>query len=440
VNIYTRAVSIITSASFLFSFILAQPLEAIAATQLQGKRQYKEKYSIPSYIGRITDKNIFDSGTLVINIQDLHCHPEVQRNIAKILAFLTERYNPQKIYVEGASGEVDTSWLCNIKDDNLKRDIIETLVDQGKLTGAEYYSVMANRPAVLSGLENKDLHRENIIRLEKIIQNRSRYEQVCRELEEDFAFLNKKFFRRSNAQFEELVDRYRKGKIGAGKYYQLLRLYAEKANSEKSTKIDFKRYKNIEGWLSHSISVNPMALIREEKELAGEIRKGLSRDKTEREVSLLASYLESFEDYLNVRISGQDYDSFAKNLHSFQILWDKYNKINRLLMLSEDIAFLERYYQVNVQRNAIFYQKILQENKNDGQPGIIIAITGGFHSDGLAKLLAGRNISYLTITPNITEETQYSDRVYASRVEEQAKIFSQTLALILYQTIIVNKS
>ena len=59
------------------------------------------------------------------------------------------------MYVEGAYGNVDTSWLCNIKEKELKNKIIENLINGGKLTGSEYYSVKSNRPDLLRGIEDR---------------------------------------------------------------------------------------------------------------------------------------------------------------------------------------------------------------------------------------------------------------------------------------------
>jgi len=100
-------------------------------------------------MGRITDARYFGTKEVVINIQDIHCHPEVQKNIASIITILDEKYKLPKVYLEGASGKVDTSWLCTISDKKIKQDVLDSLMKEGKLTGAEYYSVVSKRPDVI---------------------------------------------------------------------------------------------------------------------------------------------------------------------------------------------------------------------------------------------------------------------------------------------------
>jgi hypothetical protein len=43
------------------------------------------------------------------------------------------------------------------------------LVESGRLTGSEYYSIVTEKPHFLKGLENEKLHKENIVRLGKIL-------------------------------------------------------------------------------------------------------------------------------------------------------------------------------------------------------------------------------------------------------------------------------
>jgi hypothetical protein len=52
---------------------------------------------LPASIGRITGVHDCGSDTVVINIQDIYCHAQVQRNIAKIIIPLRQILSPIKI-------------------------------------------------------------------------------------------------------------------------------------------------------------------------------------------------------------------------------------------------------------------------------------------------------------------------------------------------------
>jgi len=116
---FKKIVAVLTSACFLFSFVLAPVARASSHDQKQNVEHFKQmmdRFVLPFGVGRITDARYCQSEKVVINIQDLHCLPEVQRNINKIVSMLDGKYHLSKVYVEGAIGGVDTSWLNSVND------------------------------------------------------------------------------------------------------------------------------------------------------------------------------------------------------------------------------------------------------------------------------------------------------------------------------------
>ena len=109
-------------------------------------------------LGKITSAINCNSDTVVVNIQDFHCNPSVQKNISDIISFFTEKYNIKSVYVEGGYGNINTKWLSNIKDEEIKNKIINILFENGSLTGAEYFSV-TNPSAKINiyGIENEKI-------------------------------------------------------------------------------------------------------------------------------------------------------------------------------------------------------------------------------------------------------------------------------------------
>jgi len=66
---------------------------------------------------------------------------------------------------------------------------------------------------------------------------------------------------------------------------------------------------------------------------------------------------------------------------------------------------------------------------------VIVTVTGGFHTQGLQKLLAARGISSLVITPNISQDAQEASAIYTALALEQAKLFaSNALQLAIEST------
>ncbi|MFH1319445.1 MAG: hypothetical protein ABII90_02175 [Bacteroidota bacterium] len=229
-----KIISVITLTCFLVSSVFGELLNATLAMKVEPRKheQILEDFVIPPGYGRCTDSKLFDSKQIVINIQDLHCHPEVQRNISNILESLNKKYGLKNIYVEGGYGSIDTSWICNIKDKKVKKEIIENLIDQGRLTGTEYYSVISNKPNLLKGIEDEAIHKANIVRLGKILNKKEHFEKKIQELNKTLEFMKAKYISSRNRSFNNLIEKYKSSDISTEKYYEFLGKCIETINKK----------------------------------------------------------------------------------------------------------------------------------------------------------------------------------------------------------------
>ncbi len=561
-----KIVSTITLACFLGSFVIGDPLYA-AVDPKNNTDQFKkaiENSIIPASCGRITDSFVAScspvsglrtpDSPLVINIQDLHCNPEVQRNISSIIGALDSKYGLKKVYVEGGYGNVSTCWLCNVQDESVKKEIADGLLEQGRLTGTEYYSATAGRPGLLKGIEDKKLHQQNLVRLGKIVENKLKYQSKIKELNKDLAFIKAKYLSSKNRDFNHMLAQHRKGELGADKYYIKLAGYIETIHKHPKkynnildvTMADYPhiaaymehlrlgkeiRYKKVPqqlaqfmrlmkanvsfsvynelaektsnfskqeelyfylaalakgpalagyrgnlkdlyaffDYVENNQNINPLQLIEEEKRMVADIRLALSRDKAEIEVSFAADFFTIFQDYLFASLSADDYAYFSQNFDAFQKIWGKYVYGNKMAELAPEFALLNDYYKANSDRNYCFLRNITELGARSPAPGakttpcrgaqelgvtpdsglrtpvsileslknseIVVVVTGGFHSEGLRKILRERNVSYLTVTPNITKDNAVAGTIYAELAKQQAKLFAaQSLALTLGST------
>ena len=247
-----KLVASVTAVLFLYTSVFSGALQAIADSGRE-KKEFKRVLDdsvIPTSAGRVTDCSLGSNDTIVVNVQDLHCHAEVQRNIAKVLESIDEKYPLKKIYVEGAAGDVDTSWLLGIRDEKLQRELTETLIDQGKLTGTEYFSVTSRKPDIISGIENKGVYKENFARLNLIVSKREYFRKVSASLRTDLDAMKGRYYSAQNLRFEKFINEYRTGKIEPRKYFKMLEKYVDKLNGsayrfKNLSHIDVKRYGNV---------------------------------------------------------------------------------------------------------------------------------------------------------------------------------------------------
>ncbi|MCX5781990.1 MAG: hypothetical protein NT145_04720, partial [Elusimicrobia bacterium] len=526
---FKKAVAVVTVTAFLFTSVFSQALHAIAVTNGETSQQVKlalDGLTIPYSLGRITDGRYFGSDKVVINIQDLHCHSEVQRNISKILGLLDEKYHLKKIYIEGSVGQLNTSWVNVLEDKKLREKVIETFIESGRLTGTEYYSIEAKKPDLLIGIEDASLYNANILRLEKILSQQSEIQSKIPEIKAKLGMLKEKYYSRENARLEKILNRYKKNEITTEKLYRLLIKLADKSKvniydyvaikeylrlvkeqkglnykkiskqlaeliNQLKTKMPYETYRlllektqnlsrldelyinlseisklyNIEltskfkevndflNFVKSNQAINPIDLVREERTLIRELHYRTSQCVAEEEVSYISDFFSYIEEYLSNKIGAGDYAFISKNMAEFKEIWGKYAILDQVVDLSPYYNLFDGFYQTNVERNKFFIKNILGEipAKNQGKvrslggidhvrklketlkdaKEVMVVVTGGFHTEGLTRLLEDRDISYLVVTPNVTKDTKYSQKFYDQLAKAQAKEYaSQTMALI----------
>ena len=66
------------------------------------------------------------------------------------------------------------------------------------------------------------------------------------------------------------------------------------------------------------------------------------------------------------------------------------------------MATLDHFYQVAQKREAAFVENALKEMEKESVKTAVLA-TGGFHTPGLTHFLREKGISYVVISPRITE-------------------------------------
>jgi len=538
-----KLISVATALCFLFSFVFAPAAQAVVETR-RSIKEFKailDDFVIPASIGRVTGsyspEGFANAPRVVINIQDLHCNGEVQKNIAGILKLIDSKYKLSKVYVEGASGQLDTSWLVNIPDTKLRKALVEKMVDQGHLTGTEYFAALSGKKDILSGIEDEKLYRENYVRLGVILGNKAKYSGLSQSMQKDLDKLKEAYFSTSNKRLEKTIAMYKARELDAAKYYKILLKFAGKLDTDSGrfnalaagspntypaitgyiglmedgknlkyqniarqlqefmrilkqklpesaynlllektdnlTKLDelyiylsrisseykldlsvnFPQLATFLTYLSNSQGINPNELVKQEKRLIENIRTGLSRNQAELEVSFLSDFFSYFDDYLNNKLTSEDYVYFSKRSGEFKELWTKYTGNDRFNGMKADFDMLAEYYGVNFQRNDSFMRNInidhiangTNSRAADTAPGnsstagaglsgipanseVVVIVAGGFHTGGIETLLAGKKIPYITITPNVTGETKTADAVYQEIVKQQAKILAQAFA------------
>ncbi|MDR3113801.1 MAG: hypothetical protein LBU09_05435 [Endomicrobium sp.] len=227
---------IISSLTSLFLLFANLSLTAYASALLP---QYAEtafygQSAVSRSIGKISAGTLFgdlqSQKRVIINIQDLHCNPEVQKNIAAIISEIDEKYGIDQLYSEGAYRDSSTSWV-NAVGEGRKKALLEALVNSGRFTGSEYFCAVSGSGRVIKGIENFDEYSSNMVRFGRILEKQEYYKKQTANLEKELLLLSNKYLSPENKKFNRLLKLRKDGKISETKYYATFVKYAERTDA-----------------------------------------------------------------------------------------------------------------------------------------------------------------------------------------------------------------
>lgn len=253
-KIQTKLTAAITCLCFMAGALFPQSLYAVAANAGNGDAgQRSDVFSVPSSAGKVTSARYYGGNEIIINIQDLHCHSEVQKNIYKILGFLDNKYGLENVFLEGASGEVDTNLLSELAESEMGRSTVEMLLGSGYLNGTEYYAALNKKKMFVKGIEDESLYNRNIELLNNIMSVRPKVNEICDTLMSEMKPVKREYGSRAVRQLDRLVSNFEKKRIKAEKYYPKLITLAASLGLDTSNYPGVKAYA---GFLENSYKIN----------------------------------------------------------------------------------------------------------------------------------------------------------------------------------------
>ncbi|MDR1195123.1 MAG: CPBP family intramembrane metalloprotease, partial [Endomicrobium sp.] len=342
-----------------------------------------EIFSVPMSAGKVTSAKYYGSDYVVVNVQDLHCHPQVQRNISGILGYMDEKYNVGRVYLEGADTVVDTSLLSEIMKKDFGRQTVEALTDNGYLSGCEYYSALKDKSNFIYGIEDKKLYDRNIRLFNDILSAAPQAQEICAQMLDEIKSLRKDYSNKKTKKLNNLIRRYEKNRINAAEFYAKLCKLAAEEN------IDFKKYKNIDAYVNlikNGKDINNDKTIKELREFINVLKNEISYQRFA-ELSLKSGNFSDIENIFpeladiaaELSIFGKNKFSNLQNLFAYL----EFNKIvNPMEFVSEEKAIkkelYEKYVSNKFEREVIFLSEFIPEIKGYFTANITAEELSGF--------------------------------------------------------------
>jgi 2-phospho-L-lactate transferase/gluconeogenesis factor (CofD/UPF0052 family) len=223
----------------------------------------------------------------------------------------------------------------------------------------------------------------------------------------------------SKDSLTELVSQslaFKVGKISSVEYYSYLRALAMKNGVDL-----MKTYPNLFNYMIYNAvysKIENEKLFTDIKNIENAIKEKLFTSDDQRALEKLSRHIEILLGLVNIKLLNGDFDYYKANKDEFSYetfisflskqaarYGLSYTAEPPSEVIAENMPRLEDFYAIAIKRDKALVDNTLNEmNKEKQKVGVLV--TGGFHSEGIAKLLESAGVSYLVVCPNITKDVE----------------------------------
>jgi serine O-acetyltransferase len=369
-----------------------------------------QPFEIPVHAGRVFDSfQGAGNGPVIIHIQDLHCNFEVQSYIAKIIDALAGSRGITLVTIEGASLPVNVRKLSSFPDEQVKKDVGIALMREGKISGAEFYAATGQHAIQLVGIENPEHYRTGRSLVNTLLNSEN--QGYIDDVREDLDELKTTLYSPALLDFDAAKKHFRNGEISLLKYSRFLTAQAAGRN------IPLTAYPQVQIYLAEAADVrsaiNTDQLYSELDRLDAVLRQGLYNRPEQIQLDGLIHRLDIIERLLNISATPEEVDVFRKTAEDFKIsnfetFINHYAKTgnnfqSEIYDLDHVLELSGKFYANADERSRDFIAN-LTSRLRETRTAVAVLITGGYHTEQILAQLKSRNISYLAVKPNLTQQ------------------------------------
>ncbi|MFA4990996.1 MAG: hypothetical protein WC569_00245 [Candidatus Omnitrophota bacterium] len=305
----------------------------------------------------------------------------------------------------------------------LKIDAKEKEYERAKLGTNEYlnYLLALVGDMDISGFKNIAILKESLD-FEKTIDQ----EKIKNDSQDLLARLQAVLTEKDNkSETETLLAKaslFKDQKISPYSFYGYLDELAQRHLTDELS--DFQDVRRFLAYLRKANSLDAVKLFNEIEDLASQIKDSLSENSDQRFLSKALRHIKILDSFFNLRLSNEELTYYLKNKDDFKIgfferfLKENLPKYNIRTAADYDPALidghfsqLERFYEIARKRDNVLFDNAASEiEKRKVKTAALIS--GGFHTEGITRLLKENGYSYVVITPYSSTEIDEENYKY----------------------------
>lgn len=318
---------------------------------------------VPAELGEVVDRNVGSSGEMLIILQDAHGIPDGQKSIQKLIRHF-QGLGVKLVGLEGAPDALDPRLLRSFPDKRILKSVLESYLESGELTGVSAAAVLNPQEGDYQGLELWSLYKKGIALYRKAMEKSEMIRPELKALRQEMNRQKQVAYPDVLRDWDELWMSIEAGNPAPEKIRDL---FPDSDSPETPEKLFEK--------IEEKFSADPAVF---------------SIRKKDRELCLV-------ERLSKLELSRGDYEA----LISHGVLQERLKPV--LQKMTEHFDF----YRNALSRETVLGNRMLELLKQKKQPSALL-VAGGFHTEGLKRLLSNRGAGWLVISPAVREIPQVS--------------------------------
>jgi hypothetical protein len=218
-------------------------------------------------------------------------------------------------------------------------------------------------------------------------------------------------------KLSDLLDKslyFKTGKIAPLAFYAYLK---DTATKEGITEFenDYSQLALYITYIALYSQIDNAVLFEEIEAIERQIKDAMFTDDLQRRIDRVSYNIDVLKDMFGLKLTTKTLQYYRQNRKEFTPSYivnfvsdtaKKYNVNYKLDPAFRNIAAklpdIERFYHLAEERDGILVNNTLNLMRNNNAE-IAVLVSGGFHTDGITRLLKDRNISYIVVTPKIEQ-------------------------------------
>ena len=271
-----------------------------------------------------------------------------------------------------------------------------------------------------SGLKKHRLNIRDYPNLEKLnstfnYEKRIDFKTVNTEREKLIDKLTKALSQKALNTFVRTSVSFRNGTLSSGEYHAYLKKLAGE------NKIDMSGYPGLSDYAIYAAlyeEIESEKLFAEFDTVKNAIKAKLFKNDDERLLSRLWDNVNILSGIANLGLVNKEYEYFKAHRGEFKpefftsFLRSKVDTYNLALniedppqVVKDGLSGFEKFYEVGLKRDRVLVENTLKAMREKRENSAVL-ITGGFHTEGMKRILESKGYSYVVMCPSITKDAE----------------------------------